>query len=149
MGTFYQLTIGSGSAAVPINAGEVRLIVVGDLASTNNTNNIASLIQPYYDDSNTTMLIVTNDLVYNQGVESDYDNCVLTPYVMRGSTQWMYPGTGHHEWGDSGVAGLTGATIHPPAQGLQVYRDGIQTGLVYGRGVGYYYHDLPAPKWRV
>jgi len=100
------------------------------------------------------MLLAIGDEGYEGGAPADWNNFALNSNVLRGGStaanQWIFPGTGHHEWGDSGSTPMTGATVHSPADGLKPYMDSKASGLAYGGpNLWYYFHDIASVGWRI
>lgn len=133
-----------------------KIIAAGDFAAQGGgAGTVQALVAQYYADPLTTLMVTVGDNVYEGGSPADWSHFELNSYILRGGTtaanQWVYPTTGHHDWGDSGVSGasMNGATVHSPADGLKPFMDAKAAGLLYGDGLWYYSHDLTAAKWRI
>lgn len=142
-----QINLTVGGPPNILGGSTAKVVVLGDTHTTFGAS-VKTLVGGYYADTACDLLVHTGDQVYPGGQASDWDTFLLDPYVMRGVAQWIFPTTGQHEWGDTGVGGLTGATVHAPSDGYAPYFAG-KGASQYGASTWYYSHDLPNAKWRV
>ena len=136
----------------PPATGSVKIIVTGDLGGAGGAQ-VKSLVQTYYNDSNTVAAMTAGDNAYNCGSLSDFKT-KFDPnwgaFLKRpaGGAQWVFPGTGHHDWGSSGVGGITGCSVTTPANGFGTYMSNKGVPQ-YGAGQWYYAYNIPGKPWRL
>jgi len=134
------------ASADALAASGTKVVAVGDLVGASAHSGVQAQVAARFANPTVAACLVTSDNIQSGHRPSDYDNYMLDSYLAHGAAQWVWPTTGHHDWGISGVANLTG-TLTSPAMGLGPHLEAEQRGLTYGKGLWYFAHDLPG--WRI
>jgi hypothetical protein len=144
----------SGVTPPPTSGAQSTVVLSGDFPTTAGGSVDNLIASTWYNDSTVDCLCTIGDNVYPGDDPTDWSTFALNPYVLRGGStaadQWLFPTTGHHDWGKVGATGAEMiGPVASPADGLKPYMDSKATGLQYGDGLWYYRHDLTATGWAV